>query len=58
MISTSTGLIDDKFEYIELIDPEKKSITLRGTNEVLALNMNGVSSAGNLMNAYIIWTEE
>lgn len=35
-----------------------QSIVLRGTTEVLAVNMNGVSSSGSSMTITIEWTEE
>jgi hypothetical protein len=33
-------------------------IVLRGTGEVLSVNLNGVSFGGNSCRAYVIWTEE
>ena len=36
----------------------QKAITLRGTSEVLALNMNGVTLTGNSFCVFIEWTEE
>lgn len=35
-----------------------QDITLRGSSEVLAINMNGVSSPGNVVNIDIMWIEE
>ena len=35
-----------------------QDITLRGANELLAINMNAVTSTGNSMNIDIAWTEE
>ena len=37
---------------------ELQPIILRGVNEVLAVNMNGVTSAGDLYNINVEWTEE
>lgn len=35
-----------------------QDITLRGSSEILCINMNGVTSTGNLVNIDIMWTEE
>jgi len=37
---------------------EAQPITLRGTNEVLAVNFNSITSAGSSMHFTITWTEE
>lgn len=49
---------DDALTFSQLEASLEQPITLRGANEVLAINMNGVTSAGNVMNVDIIWTEE
>jgi hypothetical protein len=39
-------------------DKNDRSGVLRGTGDVISINMNGVTSAGNNANAYVMWTEE
>jgi len=56
-VSTTTGQPDElKFDFSNLTGMQE--ITLRGTNEVLAINLNGVSVTGSSFNADITWTEE
>jgi hypothetical protein len=35
-----------------------KAAVLRGTGQVLAVNLNSVSSGGSSLNIYVEWTEE
>jgi hypothetical protein len=39
-------------------DGPSKGIVLRGTSQVLAINLNGVTSANNSWHFYMEWTEE
>jgi hypothetical protein len=57
-IGTTTSAVEDKFVFETMKNGLAQEIILRGTNEVLAINMNAVTSAGNSMNASIVWTEE
>lgn len=45
------------FSYL-IDNPIVQPITLRGTNQLFAVNMNGVTFAGNSARATVIWTEE
>jgi hypothetical protein len=33
-------------------------LVLRGTGEVLSINLNGITASGNVINAWVEWTEE
>ena len=45
------------FSYL-IENPIVEPITLRGTSQLFAVNMNGVTFAGNSARATVIWTEE
>ena len=45
------------FSYL-IENPIVEPITLRGTSQLFAVNMNGVTFAGNVARATVIWTEE
>lgn len=53
--STSTAMDYKTFEFG---NKPLQAVVLRGTTEVLALNLNLITSAGNSLNIYIEWTEE
>lgn len=58
-VSTPTGNNSNCDEFIvDYGDDQRQAPVLRGTNEVLSVNLNGVTSAGNLASANIEWTEE
>ena len=44
--------------FVYLGDNASKSIVLRGTSEVLALNFNAITLTGNISSIFIEWTEE
>lgn len=53
------GTATNSDEFIVEWGPRNaQSIVLRGVNEVLAVNLNGATSAGNNFNINIEWTEE
>jgi hypothetical protein len=55
-IGTTTANSD---EYIlDFGTRPSQAVTLRGVNEVLAINLNGVTSAGNSCDISIEWTEQ
>ena len=56
-IPAATALGND-WRFESPTDLEVQSVTLRGTSEVLSVNFNSVTSAGNSMNFDIVWTEE
>lgn len=56
-IPTTTATGYSLFEY-KFVPGYNKPITLRGTNEVLALNLNSTTVAGNNFDITIEWTEE
>jgi hypothetical protein len=45
------------FSYL-IENPIVEPITLRGTNQLFAVNMSGVTFSGNSARATVIWTEE
>lgn len=45
------------FSY-DIENPIVEPITLRGTSQLFAVNMNGVTFSGNSARATVIWTEE
>lgn len=58
-VSTITGNNSNCDEFaIDFGDDQRQAPVLRGTGEVLAINLNGVTSAGNLACANVEWTEE
>jgi hypothetical protein len=56
-IPTATGA-NAPFVFSPTASSQAQEITLRGTNEVLAVNLNGVTVGGNNFNIDITWTEE
>ena len=59
LIIPSTGAtVEDSLVWSTIEATTMQDITLRSSNEVLALNFGGVTSAGNLMNVDVVWTEE
>ena len=56
---TATSAGGDELTFTFHVEGGNMSdVVLRGTNEVLAVNMNGVTATGNSMNIDIVWTEE
>lgn len=59
ILSTATNpSVSDALVFSTIDVTNSQDITLRGSNEVLAINMNGVTSTGNSMDIDIMWTEE
>lgn len=56
--SAGANTIEDKLEFGTVDATTMQDITLRSSQEVLAVNMNGVTTTNNSMNIDIIWTEE
>ena len=56
-VPTATGL-GDEWIFQPTPDSNAQEITLRGVNEVLAINLNGVSVGGSSFDIDITWTEE
>lgn len=56
-IPKSNGIIADSFE-IDYNEDSEAPIVLNNDNESISLNMNGVSSLGNIAYVTIVWTEE
>jgi hypothetical protein len=56
-ISGGATIGSNPFEY-EYISDVGKPMTLRGTSEVFAINLNGVTFASNVCRANFVWTEE
>lgn len=55
-LSSTTAVYQDGIEYV-FTEDSKKSITLRGTSEVVGVNLNGATIAGAIFNVYFEWTE-
>jgi hypothetical protein len=55
-VGTTTSVSDEV--VWDFGDRPAQAIVLRGTGDVLAVNLGGVTSAGNSFNMYIEWTEE
>ena len=53
----ANSAIVDTFIY-DYANDEESIITLRSANESISLNMNGQTSAGNIMYVNVVWTEE
>jgi hypothetical protein len=58
IIGATNSADSDALIFSTLDSSSSQDITLRGSNEFLCVNMNGVTSAGNSMNIDIMWTEE
>jgi hypothetical protein len=58
LIGTTTTAFRDAFSYNTPNNSNAQEIVLRGVTEVLAINLNGVTSAGNLFDISITWSEE
>lgn len=58
IIPTTNATVEDSLTFSTLESTNSQDITLRGSTEVLAVNMLGVTSNGNSMNIDIMWTEE
>lgn len=52
------GVGASRVEDFTFADLGQKSVVLRGTSEVLSINMNGVTLTGGSMDCFIEWTEE
>ena len=57
LTTAAGGLVNVPTEY-ELVGPQHKPIVLRGTDEVLALNLNAVTITGGAITSFVVWTEE
>lgn len=55
-VTSKSGPVD-RVEFFFAITPSQ-AIVLRGTSEVFSINLNSVTSAGNLIDLFIEWTEE
>ena len=58
VIPAANSTVDDSLIFSTIDSAVMQDITLRGINELLAVNMNGVTSTGNSMGIDIVWTEE
>lgn len=58
IIPSVGGTVEDALVFSTIEATTMQDITLRSSNELLAVNMAGVSSAGNSMNIDVVWTEE
>lgn len=58
IIPATNATVEDSLIFSTMDAVNSQDITLRGSSEVLAINMSGVTSNGNLMNVDIMWTEE
>jgi hypothetical protein len=56
LINATTANSDEYL--VDFVTGPHQAPILRGTGEVLAVNLNGVTSAGNLLDISITWTEE
>lgn len=56
--AAGANTIEDKLDYGTMGENVMQDITLRSSNEIFAVNMNGVTTANNTMNIDIVWTEE
>jgi hypothetical protein len=56
--SGSAGIGSVAVLIMEFGNRTSQSLVLRGTNEVVALNLNGTVTAGSSFDVYIEWTEE
>jgi hypothetical protein len=55
--TTASNTLDSSYEEDFGMGPEK-AIVLRGTSEVFALNLNGVTITGSSLDLFIEWSEE
>lgn len=58
IVGSANSADSDALVFSTVDASTSQDITLRSSSEVLAINMNGVTSAGNSMNIDIMWTEE
>lgn len=58
IVGAANSADSDALVFSTLDSSSSQDITLRGVNEFLCINMNGVTSTGNSMNIDIMWTEE
>lgn len=58
IIGAANSADSDALVFSTIDSSASQDITLRGPSEFLCVNMNGVTSTGNLMNIDIMWTEE
>lgn len=54
----SGNVTQDPIAFFEFGKEESQEIVLRGTSEVLALNLNATTLTGGVFNGFIEWTEE
>lgn len=57
MLFDSTTIVSTAYVWQQGSNP-CQAIVLRGTSEVLAINMNGVTFTTGVVNIHIVWTEE
>lgn len=58
IMPTNNATVEDSLTFSTVESTNSQDITLRGSTEVLAVNMAGVTSNGNSMNIDVMWTEE
>ena len=58
IVGSANSADSDALVFSTVDASTSQDITLRSSSEVLAINMNGVTSTGNSMNIDIMWTEE
>lgn len=58
LIPSPGANIEDALIFSTIEASTMQDITLRSSNELLAVNMGGVTSNGNTMNIDVLWTEE
>lgn len=56
--AAGANTIEDKLEFGTIDATTMQDITLRSSQELIALNLNGVTTTNNSMNIDILWTEE
>ena len=57
-VTTAAGAIGNAPQAFELLGPQSQPVALRGSGEVLALNLNATTITGGSITAYVEWTEE
>jgi hypothetical protein len=58
LFTPTTTTVGDELSFPSKASENAQDITLRGTSEVLAINLNGATVGGSSFNIDITWTEE